>query len=300
MTDYSLLHFLVDERRVHVASQLHDRLESAHSCYSISSTVNDLSSVRRAARAGFPCRAVRSSEPSRRETWTARLFRSIMKLFVRNFEKFQHYKKRRPPWIQLHRSLLDNREFQNLPDASRALAPMLWLLATEKWDGMLDVTTDELAWRLRKDTSWLEQALQPLINAAFFVDCKHGACRVLAECLQHSSSEAEAETETEAEAIGLQHASTMQLVIAAATPQETTRSARRREQKKLLTTLPENFQFTEEHRRLAEGLKLNVSIEYAKFKTKAQAKGYRNLDWNAAFRNWIINESEYKKDRATR
>ena len=46
----------------------------------------------------------------------------------KNWHSFQHYKDRDPTWIKLHKKLLDDYEFQSLPLASRALAPMLWLL----------------------------------------------------------------------------------------------------------------------------------------------------------------------------
>ena len=55
----------------------------------------------------------------------------------RNWEKFQHYKNRKPPWIKLHHDLIDDREYQRLPIASRALAPQLWLMASESKDGLL-------------------------------------------------------------------------------------------------------------------------------------------------------------------
>jgi hypothetical protein len=54
-----------------------------------------------------------------------------MLIVPNNWAELQHYKDRSPPWIKLHKKLLDNFEFQSLPVASRALAPMLWLLASE-------------------------------------------------------------------------------------------------------------------------------------------------------------------------
>jgi hypothetical protein len=49
---------------------------------------------------------------------------------VKNWKTCQHYKKRNPPWIKLHRSTLDDLDFLKLPVASKALAPYLWLLAS--------------------------------------------------------------------------------------------------------------------------------------------------------------------------
>ena len=59
----------------------------------------------------------------------------FMLLITKNWAEFQHYKDRSPPWIKLHKELLDDRQYQSLPLASRALAPMLWLLASETKDG---------------------------------------------------------------------------------------------------------------------------------------------------------------------
>ena len=41
----------------------------------------------------------------------------------KNWSHFQHYKDRCPPWIKLHKELLNDRAFMTLPTASKALAP---------------------------------------------------------------------------------------------------------------------------------------------------------------------------------
>jgi hypothetical protein len=49
-----------------------------------------------------------------------------MKLIPKNWGKFQHYKDRCPPWIKLHRDLLNDREFLHLSQktgAFRLIAP---------------------------------------------------------------------------------------------------------------------------------------------------------------------------------
>lgn len=123
-----------------------------------------------------------------------------MKIAPKNWRDFQHYKDRNPPWIRLHKGLLDNYEFQCLPVASRALAPMLWLLASDHIDGIIDADVKRLAFRLRMDAAELSQALKPLIDAGFF-ELAEGASGVLAECLPTAVPETEAlqRTETEAE-----------------------------------------------------------------------------------------------------
>lgn len=49
---------------------------------------------------------------------------------VKNFERFQHYKDRSPPWIKLYNELLDDYEFGRLPDASKFHLVAIWLLAS--------------------------------------------------------------------------------------------------------------------------------------------------------------------------
>ena len=115
-----------------------------------------------------------------------------MKLTPKKWAEFQHYKDRCPPWIKLQKTLLDDYEFQSLHVASRALAPMLWLLASESTDGSFDADIDRLAFRLRTDKKELSDALKELIDKGFFVV----ASDVLAECKSDAMPEAEAETET--------------------------------------------------------------------------------------------------------
>jgi hypothetical protein len=50
-------------------------------------------------------------------------------LLVKNWEAFQHYHDRAPPWIKLHRTLLDDFEFSELPDDSKAHLMLIWVLA---------------------------------------------------------------------------------------------------------------------------------------------------------------------------
>jgi hypothetical protein len=49
---------------------------------------------------------------------------------VKNFESFQHYKDRSPPWIKLYNELLDDYDFGALPDASKFHLVAIWLLAS--------------------------------------------------------------------------------------------------------------------------------------------------------------------------
>ena len=91
-----------------------------------------------------------------------------MKIQPNNWNEFQHYKDRNPTWIKLHKKLLDDFEFHRLPLASRALAPMLWLLASEHQDGVIDADPELLSFRLRCTIKEVEAALSPLIGKGFF------------------------------------------------------------------------------------------------------------------------------------
>jgi hypothetical protein len=122
-----------------------------------------------------------------------------MVIVPKDWREFQHYKDRSPPWIRLHKKLLDNYEFHCLPVASRALAPMLWLLASDSVHGEIDATPEKLAFRLRMTKAELTEALTPLIDNGFF-EVSNRASKSLAERKQSAVPETETETEAETEA----------------------------------------------------------------------------------------------------
>ena len=108
-----------------------------------------------------------------------------MKLLPKNWEKFQHYKHRSPPWIKLHRDILDDFDWWSLPIASRAIAPCLWLLASCEEDGEFDASPEKLAFRFRMTEKDIQLAIKPLIDKGYFI-C---ASDVLAPCYQDAMSE---------------------------------------------------------------------------------------------------------------
>lgn len=119
-------------------------------------------------------------------------------MYAKNWKDFQHYTKRNPPWIKLHKKLLDDYEYQCLPLASRALAPMLWLLASESSDGHFDAASEKLAFRLRVASTDVVDGIIPLIIHGFFVDDLGqypNASNVLATCYSDAMPETERETE---------------------------------------------------------------------------------------------------------
>jgi hypothetical protein len=54
----------------------------------------------------------------------------VITFSVKNYEKFQHYKDRNPPWIKLYNSILDDYAYAKLPDASKAHLLAIFLLAS--------------------------------------------------------------------------------------------------------------------------------------------------------------------------
>lgn len=89
-------------------------------------------------------------------------------LTVKNWAEFQHYKDRSPPWIKMHRELLDNMEYALLsPEAGKAL-PLIWLIASEYEGGLPEVR--HLAFRLRTTPEQAQAIANELKAAGFLCD----------------------------------------------------------------------------------------------------------------------------------
>lgn len=196
----------------------------------------------------------------------------------KNWHDFQHYKGRMPPWIKLHRRLLDDFEFHTLPVASRALAPMLWLIASEHEDGDIDAGDRKLAFRLRMTAAELTEALDPLVSACFF-DVLHDDSAALAEHKQHATPEKESEAQGKAQVKA------------------------EGEARKRATALPEGFPDAEAQRR-AMGfwtekgrldLAHSVRDEAEHFRDHHLKLGNRFPDWPAAWRTWMRNALKFNR-----
>jgi hypothetical protein len=126
-----------------------------------------------------------------------------MRIRVKDWNKFQHYKDRNPLWIKLHKKVLDDFDFQRLPLASRALAPMLWLLASEYEGGVIEASLDEIAFRMRTTVEDLNTGLKPLLSSKFF-DTYEDASNLIADVKHDAIPEKRREeTETETKGSGL-------------------------------------------------------------------------------------------------
>jgi hypothetical protein len=104
-------------------------------------------------------------------------------LRVKKWAEFQHYKDRNPPWIKLHRTLLDDYEFSCLQDASKLQLILIWVLASQN-DGRIP----EDAIFLQKRLSLSKPPdLETLINQGFLIR-EQDASNTLAEGKQDASS----------------------------------------------------------------------------------------------------------------
>jgi hypothetical protein len=200
------------------------------------------------------------------------------------WESFQHYKDRKPAWIKLHRDLLDNYDFHCLPVASRALAPCLWLLASEYEGGAVPADMALIAFRLRMSASEVEAAITPLIEKGFFVasvplaQCKHSACL-------------ETETETEREIDTRAPRSSPGKTKHPAGEYQIAPAAKG-------SRLPPDWTIPPDWIPDAEQIGLPagaIPTEAAKFRDYWSAKSGKDAtktDWRATWRNWCRNATE--------
>ncbi len=195
-----------------------------------------------------------------------------LSLTPKNWASFQHYKDRKPAWIKLHRVLLDDYDFACLPDASRALAPCIWLLASEYEAGNITASVAEIAFRLRMSESKLQSALTPLINSGFLI-----ASDMLAECYQGAIPEKERETQVQTEREG-----------------ESIRSPRKA--RRALSPFPENWDLGPKESEAASEqgwVQGRAETEFQRFRDHALSHDRRAKDWSAAWRSWVT--SPYQK-----
>jgi hypothetical protein len=102
---------------------------------------------------------------------------------VRNFEQFQHYKHRSPPWIRLYSQLLHDRRFFRLDDSSKWVVVGVFLLASQHEN------------KIAFDPEWISRELslttvpnwQALIDSEFIIPIDCDASTLLASCTQSAS-----------------------------------------------------------------------------------------------------------------
>jgi len=203
----------------------------------------------------------------------------------KNWLEFQHYKDRSPIWIKLHRKLLDDYDFQSLPVASRALAPMLWLLASDYEGGEIPGDTRKIAFRLRMTLEELSMAFEPLLKHGFF-EIIGADSEVLAEPERDAIPEKEiqvtSKTQVKTESI--------------CAPQAATPIKRK-------TRLPDKFPFeanflAAKNYWLGKGradLPEHISDIAETFRDHHTSNGTTSEDWSASWRTWYRNAVKFNK-----
>jgi len=89
-----------------------------------------------------------------------------MKAFsVKNFDRFQHYKDRSPPWIKLYGELLEDYDFGVLPDVAKGHLLSIWLLASR----MGNKLPFNAAWVGNKINATEPVDLEMLVDAGFLI-----------------------------------------------------------------------------------------------------------------------------------
>ena len=120
-------------------------------------------------------------------------------LRIRNFERFQHYRDRRPPWIKLYRDLWDDPRFFCLCEDERYVLLSLFVVASQNnnhipnnpaWLARQCLTSLRIITRTLQALSvgtepWIEESLAP------------DDIKPLADCNQVDALERERETEGE-------------------------------------------------------------------------------------------------------
>jgi hypothetical protein len=214
------------------------------------------------------------------------------RLVVKNWRVFQHYKDRAPAWIKLQKSLLDDYVFNRLPLASKALAPMIWLLASESDDGSVPADVQWISFRLRWPEGDVVSGLKPLIDNGFLSD----ASSSLADRYQDACLEKEIEKEIEIDRSSLRSDLTVIL------PEPAKRTAiEKPPDKRRGIRLPDDWQPWDGWKEFArkEGLSDDdARREFDGFKDYWRGvPGQRGskLDWDATFRNRLRDAAARKQ-----
>jgi len=114
---------------------------------------------------------------------------------IKNWHKFQHFKDRTPPWIKLHRTILERRDIATISDGSFRVLVGLWLLASEDKEHAGNLPpVEDIAFRLRLSKSKVDNALQELSEFIVNDDIK-----AISKRYQSDSPETETEKEKEVE-----------------------------------------------------------------------------------------------------
>jgi hypothetical protein len=119
-------------------------------------------------------------------------------LVVRNWNKYQHYKDRRPVWIKFYVELLDDYEMQRLPVSTRLLWDMLLLLAA-KHNNAIPNDHEAISRVVGMEHEAVTNGIQHLLEGRWLSQTSRRppASKTLADGYQDASPEKELEKEKE-------------------------------------------------------------------------------------------------------
>lgn len=181
-----------------------------------------------------------------------------MAIKIKNWEKFQHFKDRKPLWVKLYRDLLDDIEWHELDSQSAKTLVSLWLLASEN-DGELP-EIKIISFRLRTTETLIKSTISKLSHWLIQDDIN-----LISSEHQDDIPRALAERREEIE---------------------------KRRVSKRSQTIPNDFQLNESSLEYAKSRGLNGK-EFESFKNWHTAKGSMYKDWQAAWRTWCDKAVEY-------
>jgi len=119
---------------------------------------------------------------------------------IRNWRKFQMYKDRNPTWICVHVALLDDLDWEDIPDVEKWHIIAIWLLAADR-DHPKDAGFEDGP-SLRYDAEWIQRkcSLESKPNLDRLVSLGYITCNELVtDSLRTRYDTVPSETETEAQ-----------------------------------------------------------------------------------------------------
>jgi hypothetical protein len=179
---------------------------------------------------------------------------------IKNWNRFQHFHNRRPPWIKLYRDILDDKEWHDLDSKAAKTLVMLWVIASENEGELPDIET--LAFRLRLSSQQLKTDISRLSHWVVQDDIN-----VISDGYQDDALEREREKEREG---------------------ETTKSPK-------ATRLPEDWMPSADDLAFMAKERPDLKPEHVIFSFKAywlekKGRDAEKRDWSRAFKNWVLRE----------
>lgn len=177
---------------------------------------------------------------------------------VRNWNKYQHYKDRNPPWIKLHYEMLTSQDWVSLSDASRVLAIACMLIASRHEGGI----PGNVAYLKR--VAYLNSApdFKPLIECGF-----------LEPLADASMLQADARPETEAYS------------------KETDTPPTPLSKMTHIALPPEWLQWAKQERGWPEQVVSDVWSQFKEYWTNGKGRSTKRSEWDSTWRNWCRKEN---------